>query len=113
MKLEGASARAKRIRRSPDEWQALINQFDRSRLSRKAFCQQQSLAISTFDLWRRRLKIIDADMPEPTEALFVELPARDESGSNAHTDRALPNTASWDIELQIGDGVVLRLRQAC
>jgi len=105
--------RTKQVRRSPEEWQALIKQFNQSQLSRQAFCKQQSLALSTFDLWRRRLKIVDAQPPRPSEAMFVELSSSDDARSSARSGQPLPAPTGWDIELQIGDGVVLRLRQAC
>ena len=113
MKPQIAPTRPKKVRRSPEEWQALIKQFNQGQLSRQAFCKQQSLALSTFDLWRRRLKIVDAKPPRPSEAMFVELSSSDDSRSSAQSGQPLPTSTSWDIELQIGDGVVLRLRQAC
>ncbi len=60
------------------------------------------MGVSTFDRWRRRLRQDGTEARETSgEALFVEVaqdvPAR--------------STLPWDVELQLGSGVVLRLRR--
>ena len=42
-------------RRSPAQWHTLIQQWQRSELSQAQFCRERGLALSTFQLWRRRL----------------------------------------------------------
>lgn len=81
-------------RRTPSEWRAIIADFRGSGLSQEAFCRQQGLAYSTFTNWLAKLR------EEPAEAAvgaFVEIP--------------MPHERIWDMELQIGTHVVLRLRQ--
>jgi|WetSurMetagenome_2_1015567.scaffolds.fasta_scaffold993958_2 hypothetical protein len=36
-------------------WQQQVDVFEKSGLSRKAFCEQQQIKISTLEYWRRRL----------------------------------------------------------
>ena len=94
----------RRIHRSPEQWQALLNQYEASGLSQRAFCQQAGLSYGTFSRWRRRL-LCDQPLAETASdapELFVEL-ASQSVGS--------PCTFSnWDVELQLSEQVFLRLR---
>ena len=44
-----------RARRTAAQWQELVERFERAGQSRSKFCTAHGLALSTFDLWRRRL----------------------------------------------------------
>lgn len=107
MDLPTAQQPPLRIRRSPEQWQAIVDQFEASGLTRRAFCQQAGIAYGTFSRWRGRLMATDVrrQPTTPDADLFVEL-----SGSDA-----LPTASpSWDVELQLGVDVFLRLRhQPC
>jgi hypothetical protein len=95
----------RRVRRSPEQWQALLDQYESSGLSQQLFCRQSGLPYSTFTRWRSRLlcnrSVVDTagDSPE----LFVEL-----------TNQAVESPSAfsgWDVELQLGEQVFLRLRR--
>ena len=94
----------RRIHRSPEQWQALLDQYESSGLSQRAFCQQAGLSFGTFSRWRRSLL---ADKP-PAETtgdgpeLFVELANHRVGSPSASSD--------WDLELQLSEQVFLRLR---
>lgn len=47
--------RRSRVRRSRAAWQQSIEDWKDSGLSQAAFCERHDLALSTFQLWRRRL----------------------------------------------------------
>ena len=85
-------------RRSAEEWQAVLSRFERSGLSHRDFCLAEGLAASTFWHWRRRLGGAGPVGGAGDGALFVELP----EGRPA---------AAWDAELDLGGGVVLRVRR--
>ncbi len=96
---------AQRVRRSIEEWRTINAQFEASGLSVQKFCAEQNLGLSTFSRWRQRLLRADADRQSPVEsreALFLEL------------DGASPtdSPSAWEVELELGPGVVLRLRRA-
>jgi transposase-like protein len=103
-----------RLRRTPREWRALIRAHACSDQSRKAFCAHHGVALSTFDWWRRRLREGAAPcgsgvMAKTHESIgvptFIELTP---PPAPVHTP------APWDIELDLGAGMVLRLRRtAC
>lgn len=87
-------------RRSPEQWQDIMSVFEASGLTQEIFCARESLAASTFHSWRQRLKGLKPTKRE--EPLFVELASSLQK----------PESTVWDIELALGDHVVLRLRQS-
>lgn len=93
-----------RIRRSAEQWQDLINEQARSGLSQADFCKREQVALSTFTNWKRRLsgKVgrTSAAERETATAPWIDLGAV--SGSEP----------GWDIELDLGGGVCLRLRRS-
>ena len=107
--MRRASGTRHRARRTAAQWRKLIERFDRSGQTRGEFCAANGLALSTFDLWRRKLGETQAPADEaPPESLFVELTnAAEPAGS-----RTAAGTGAWEVELELGAGVVLRLRRA-
>lgn len=94
----------RRVRRSIDEWRELIARFEQSGQTIKQFCAQQGLALSTFNRWRHRLRTDCREVAQGSpDAVFVEL-SRD--------DGPCAVTSPWDVELQLGNGMFLRLRQS-
>jgi transposase-like protein len=91
----------RQICRSPSQWRELFARFEQSGQTRAQFCADHGLGVSTFDRWRRRLHQ-DGLVARVTsdEALFVEVAQ----------DAPARSTPPWDVELQLGSGVVLRLR---
>ena len=99
----------KQHRRSANEWRALIRAFSRSSETRTQFCEHHGVALSTFDRWRSLLlhessaRAVPNTVPSDPGALFVEIAEEDK-----------PVTAvseGWDVELELGGGVLLRLRR--
>jgi hypothetical protein len=86
-------------RRSQDEWQHLITEQQSSQLSQKAYCQEHGLVLSTFQYWKR--KLVSVGLPVSQADTWLELPSA--------VDGSL--VAGWDIELELGNGICLRLKQ--
>ncbi len=99
------------LRRTASQWQLLCNAYEDSDLTRKQFCQQHSLALSTFDYWRHKLKKHKVEVDE-LDPIFVELPDCGDDFDQAESHRNA-TSPSWAIELQLGDHIILRLRDAC
>ena len=98
-----------RARRTAAQWRKLIERFDRSGQTRGNFCAANGLALSTVDLWRRKLgETQDPVDEEHRESLFVELT----NATEAAGSRTAAGTGVWEVELELGAGVVLRLRRA-
>jgi putative transposase len=89
----------RRFRRSADEWQALIAEQAGSGLSQTVFCQRNGIALSSFSKWKHKLGLEHAAQADTADQAppWIDL-------------AALPSAASgWDIELDLGGGVCLRL----
>lgn len=90
-------AHSRRPRRSSAEWQMIIQQQVQSDLSARQFCLQQDIGYGSFCKWRQRL----TTMPPVDIAPLIDL---------SHLIDQAPNN-TWHIELDLGDGLKLNLRQ--
>ena len=101
--MEGSSksSNQKRVRRRREEWRSLVSRFEQSGQTREAFCAETGISVSTLRRWSSRLR--QRPRPAVSQApVFVEVPAEQ---SNAEA-----SAPPWEVELQLGGGVVLRLR---
>lgn len=93
-----------RQKHTPAQWQQLVEAQAASGQSQVMFCADHGLSKSSFQHWKRRLQS-NIPAPPPTKAgsaLFAPLtdaPVQPESDTG------------WAIELDLGDGVCLRLRR--
>lgn len=96
-------------KRSAAEWRALVHAYAKRKGTAPDFCREHGVAVSTLDWWRRRLEKTSATSGVRSKVRsvaaahplsFIELPA---TSSAARTP--------WDIELELGEGMVLRLRR--
>jgi hypothetical protein len=91
------------VRRSQQQWRELVARFAQSGQSREQFCAEQDLSVGSFTQWQRRLREpVPGGANVAEEAVFIELPR---SGA------APPPPGPWELELQLGAGVVLRLKR--
>ena len=91
-------------RRSPEQWRDLFVRFEQSGQTRERFCAEQGLALSSFDRWRRKLRnATPRGRAVAEDDLFIEVTP----------DTVSPVTMAWDVELQWGTGMFLRLRRPC
>ena len=98
-----------RARRTAAQWRKLVERFDGSGQTRGDFCAANGLALSTFDLWRRKVGQTQAGADDAhPESLFVELTNTTEPAGS----RTAAGAGGWEVELELGAGVVLRLRRA-
>lgn len=93
------------IHHKVEYWQEQINQWKSSNLTQVEFCHQNGLAISTFHKWQKKLRAEEPpeqQLPEP----FIEFPVDSLSSPVPEPDQ------QWDIELSLGNGITLRMRQS-
>ena len=83
-----------RVHRSREEWQQLVNDHADSGLTQSAFCRQRKINPVSFNKWKRQLEkeVTDDDWVSLTPEGF--------------------RSPGFDIELELGNGMVLRLRQS-
>lgn len=95
-----------RVSRTPDQWRLLFDRYEHSGQTRDQFCREQGISLSSFSHWRTKLrKQATVAALQPDTPRFTEL-------STAVQPEQSP-ASGWDIELQLGADVVLRLRHPC
>jgi putative transposase len=94
-----AKVQGRRRHRSVAQWRALVERHQQSGLDVAAFCRAESVSAASFYRWRRQLAG-EVSVPATVAAAprFIELGAL-----GAHRQ--------WELELELGAGVVLRLRR--
>jgi hypothetical protein len=85
-----------RIRRTESEWRSILAEYERSGLSKSAFCRESKLSRSSFMKWKRRLSGTAGAGPA-----FVEWMVPSGSAEEAPA-------RVGDFELTLPGGVVLR-----
>lgn len=85
------------IRRDRAAWEQLMAQYEAGHISQRLFCEQHGIAYSTFGYWRKQLR--QSAPLEKSSAALVELPMLPREPAQA-----------WRVELDLGQGVVLRLK---
>jgi hypothetical protein len=91
-----------RVMRTETQWQALLDEFNISGLTRSAFCKQHRIATSSLYRWQKVLT-------EPSAAdKFVDI--TESVAKTAPTLHVPDNNSHWQVELELGAGVILRVR---
>jgi hypothetical protein len=93
--------RRSRTRRSDAQWLELLEQQRGSGLTQKAFCEHHGIVVGGFRSAMRRLAEKPRSALTHVESSFVEVGLAD-----------MPAPARWDVELCLGEGVVIRLRKS-
>ena len=92
------------IRRTPEQWQSLIQQWQDSGLPATQFCKQQEIGYASFCNWRKRITSQELAADNAVEAVqFLDLQSLTSTPSS--------DAKSWNIVLSLGNGVELRLSQ--
>lgn len=98
-----------RTRRSPDQWQNLIANFDSASQSLTDYCKQNSIAVSGFYYWKKRLAPttqVNSQKKTKRSSSFIELITPPIAIQHPHDI----NPASWRLEIELGSGMILRVR---
>ena len=75
-------------------WGARIDEWKRSGLSQRRYCEERSISLSTFQWWRARLREVDA--PEETFSTeLVEIPVRKSKGET-------PEPGTYRLAVEVG-----------
>ncbi len=104
------------VRRSKLQWEKIIRQQAKSGLSAKRFCDRESIRVSNFYRWRRRL----SDGPSPSEntdesPVFIDMGPVGRLGKEGDGNKAEAKFSSarfFEVVLDLGDGVTLTLRRS-
>lgn len=93
--MSGSSKR----RLSRDEWARVIDQYRASGQGVEEFCRARSLKRNRFMHWLKMLGGESQSRRTPGRSAFIEVPT-------------LSGPGGWEIELDLGDGMALRLRRS-
>ena len=93
------------IRRSREQWAEFIELQPSSGLSAPKFCEQAGVSYQSFMAWRKKLSMPEAKSSESPK--FIELTA----SSNATELQSTAPTGQWQVELDLGNGIQLRIAQ--
>lgn len=93
-----------RTRRTPEQWHELVEQQRASGLSIAEFARQEDLKYQTFFQWCKKIPV------SPQESIYLNSAFPDfiEIGT---ADTSAKAAADWLVELDLGNGVCLRVQQ--
>ena len=89
-------------RRTREQWQVLVDEQAESELSVSKFCAQYDLTVSNFYLWRKKLSDDSQSLVQQDNWLAFDMPASGNQSAGS----------TWEIELALPGGVVLRMNRA-
>lgn len=92
---------ANRPRRTEAQWRILLSEFEAEDVPAKQFCEARDITYASFSYWRRRCRVAPVETEQAPA--FIDLSALTSSQ---------PSSRRWQIELELGDGVVLRLERS-
>ena len=81
-------------RRTPEQWQQLIDQQATSDLTQKTFCHQHDIRPATFGYWKRELSATSST-DQGAESFWLDLSA---------LTTVSEQSGLWKIELDLGNG---------
>ena len=92
-------------RRTPEQWQQLVEQWQDSGLSATRFCSINEVGYASFCNWRKRLTetALQTGPAATSEPTFIDLNTLQSPDSTSNN--------GWNIVLSLGNGVELRLSQ--
>ena len=100
-------------RRTAEQWQNLVAEQRRSGLSMAAFCRREELVYQSFVSHARRVPLPSATdehaTAEPALPEFVEIGTAAAPGPASAT--AAAPSSPWLVELDLGEGLQLRIRR--
>ena len=90
-----------RIQRTREQWKALVHEFTTSDLTKVAFCKKHGIATSCLYRWQK----VFAEQPVLADFIDITQPV-----AKATPEPPAADNKQWQVELELGAGIVLRLR---
>jgi len=101
MQLGPGMGGGRKPRRTREQWRAIIRDYEASGRSPREYCHERGLTFSVFSNWNRVFRTEGIKETSP----FIELPLDD-----ARVLPPDPADKDWRVEVDLGGGIVLRLR---
>ena len=91
----------RKTRRSTEEWRRIVERSQRTDKTLAEFCKSEGVALSTLQVWRKRLS--NSAVPAQTKPAAVNsLPFVEVSGG--------VRRSHWEMELVMPNGAMMRIR---
>ncbi len=100
-----------RIRRGAEEWRKIFADWAASGQTQADFCRDHGIGYSTFQKWKRTLDV-EGPSAATTESAKSSVPLFAEVAWPTEEPASGGAGQQWDIELQLGPGICLRIRQS-
>jgi hypothetical protein len=91
----------KRVQRTRGQWKSLVDEFTTSGLTKTAFCRKKGIATSGLYRWQQVFA------RQSTTAEFIDITDPVAAVASAPP---VDGNADWQVELELGAGMVLRVR---
>ncbi|WP_308365343.1 MULTISPECIES: IS66 family insertion sequence element accessory protein TnpB [unclassified Microbulbifer] len=101
--MNSTNTHTPRPRRSAEQWQSLIDEWQVSGMPATQFCTERTIGYASFCQWRKRLATPDLNIVQDRKAEpdFIDLATLNVGSSSG-----------WEIVLSLGNGVELKLSQS-
>ena len=83
-----------------EEWISLIQDYRASGMTKRAWCQENGIGLSSLHRWEQRLSA-EFQESDGQSTRFVEVSVRRSVGASSRTERALSNPASNQFEAEL------------
>ncbi len=98
--MTSSTSQPRNPRRTADQWQKLIHEFEQGQLTAKQFCQHHQVGPGPLAKWRHRFGQISRS------ANFVQIPSPPSPASVSSV-----SSSTFHVRLDLGSGIVLELSQ--
>ncbi|MGD8914072.1 MAG: hypothetical protein PVI97_15980 [Candidatus Thiodiazotropha sp.] len=92
----------KRVRRTKAQWKKLLEEYAISDLTQTKFCQMHHIATSSLWKWQKYFA------SQPVASDFIDI--TESLAKTPSPDSDSPRDDHWQVELALGQGVILRVR---
>jgi hypothetical protein len=99
-----AQVKRPQVHRTPKQWHQLVNEFDPSQQTIHAYCKKNSIGTSSFYKWKASLCVVPESTEKEDVPTFVPI--------QAHLPSRASQAPEWDLELELGHGIILRLSKS-
>ena len=103
-------AKSHRTYRSPRQWQRLIREFEAGDQGPEEFRRNRQLSSSSFYKWRNKFRDEEASAGNGSAGPLVDFMELPPVSPKAAPERAPAGDGDWRVELDLGGGMVLRVR---
>jgi len=96
--------RKPRVVHDETSWRQLITLYETGSLTQKRFCQQHRISVGSLHKWRHRFKQDEAANH------FIDIGRAVVPTQHKSQPSVEPERSAWQVELDLGQGMVLRVR---